>query len=157
MKPALKTMLALSCLAQSFLVCACDEGDVVSSPSALMVSSESSEPTPSPSPAPSGDDSEDASSSCEPPAVLIEPTVISNPLPEYRVVREGCDKFQPPVVRFVVVADGKTRSVEIIRSTGCERSDRIILDYIRGWTYEPATCDGKPVAQVTLLTVRWGS
>ena len=157
MKPAFVAPLLLFCLVHPFLVSACDAGRAASNGPVLAVSTDTTEPKPSPAPSGSSEHCEDASSSCVPPAAFVEPRVVSNALPEYRVVREGCDEFQPPVVRFVVTTNGTTRSAKIIRSTGCERSDAIILDYIRGWTYEPATCDGEPVAQVTLLTVRWGT
>lgn len=94
---------------------------------------------------------------CKPPSVFKEPKALVTPLPEYRIVREGCDKFRPPVVQFLVEKDGSTKKHELIRGTGCEKSDEIVLNALKNWRYEPATCDGEPITQQVIITIRWGN
>jgi len=103
------------------------------------------------------DDLEATSEECEPPSVFRDPELIQNPLPDYRTVREECDDFRPPVVQFLVNEKGRTEAHQIVRSTGCEHSDKLILRSLEMWRYNPATCDGEPLKQEVILTVRWGN
>ena len=59
------------------------------------------------------------------------------------------------VLRVEVAADGRVREAEVLQGSGHEILDEAALRAVRGWSFQPALEDGRPVAGETLLRVRF--
>lgn len=59
-------------------------------------------------------------------------------------------------VRFVIGTDGRVSECAVVESSGHPRLDQRSCEIIqRRWRFEPATEDGKPVAETKTQNVRW--
>jgi protein TonB len=59
------------------------------------------------------------------------------------------------VLRVLVGEKGEVIEVEVTRSSGDRRLDKVALDFVRQWRYRPAVQDGKPRRVNTRATVQF--
>jgi TonB family protein len=59
------------------------------------------------------------------------------------------------VLKLLVLADGTVGAVEIVRSSGHQALDAEAVRAGRGWRFEPATRDGRPIEAWVLIPVRF--
>jgi len=55
--------------------------------------------------------------------------------------------------RFHIAADGSV-TVELVKPTQNPRLNRLLLDTLKGWKFNPAVKDGKPVESIQVMDVR---
>lgn len=58
-------------------------------------------------------------------------------------------------VRYTVGLDGKTRDIHLVNFVGPRRLVELTIEQVQGWTFEPATLDGKPVEESRYLRNIW--
>lgn len=93
-------------------------------------------------------DMEDMSSDTEcPEGTLKEPVARHRPLPTSQVIRDRCpgDATLAQLL-FTVASTGHVESVNLVQGTGCAYADEQLLYCVSQWRFDPATCDGHPVA-----------
>lgn len=80
------------------------------------------------------------------PAPASAPRPLSTPSPSYprAALRRG--ESGVVLLRLHVGADGRTRDVDVVRSSGFARLDRAAVSAVRRWRFEPAMQDGQAVA-----------
>jgi len=83
------------------------------------------------------------------------PEPLEAPLPALSEIAEGCKKFEIPFVEFTIREDGMTEDHRYIRGTECESADRILLEYVRRWTFKPATVNGAPISEEYTTAIHW--
>lgn len=85
----------------------------------------------------------------------IPPRLLLNLPPTYppRAVADG---WQGTVVlRVRVTSDGQVAELEVLESSGFLILDGEAVNTVRGWKFEPAQSDGKPVAATVRLPIRF--
>lgn len=77
---------------------------------------------------------------------IVPPKLKTKVQPRYpaRLVRYGF--VGDTVVRVIIDKQGSVRQPVVVRRSGYVSLDLAVLEALRGWTFEPATCLGKPVA-----------
>jgi TonB family protein len=83
------------------------------------------------------------------------PEPLETPLPPLSEVAKGCKRFDTPYVEFTIRKDGKTEGHRFLQNTGCETADEIVMEYVKRWTFKPATVNGEPVADEHITAVHW--
>jgi tetratricopeptide (TPR) repeat protein len=56
---------------------------------------------------------------------------------------------------YKVGTDGKTRDISLIQLVGSQRFADLTMEQVKGWTFQPATMDGKPVEESRFLRQNW--
>ena len=64
-------------------------------------------------------------------------------------------RFSYSLLKITVEADGSISDVEVSRSSGFELLDGAAVVAVRGWKGVPATQNGRPVATVEYLPIRF--
>ena len=72
---------------------------------------------------------------------------IQHDAPEYpsRALKKGVEGWV--VLRFTIMEDGTTADIEVLAASVEYLFDQAAIDAASGWTYKPATRDGKPVPE----------
>ena len=78
---------------------------------------------------------------------------LQQPAPEYPASAVRAGDEGTVLVRAEVGADGKPGTVELAQRSRSRDLDRAALAAVRGWTFEPALRDGKPVASTVQVPV----
>lgn len=71
----------------------------------------------------------------------------SNREPEYPILSRRYEQQGTVVLEVLVKADGTAGEVKLKSSSGYPLLDKSAISAVRGWRFNPATRDGKPVAQ----------
>ncbi len=53
--------------------------------------------------------------------------------------------LRDPIIHATLRSDGVSEDLAIASSTGCDAADRLVLDSVKTWTFEPALADGMSV------------
>jgi TonB family protein len=77
------------------------------------------------------------------------------PLPYLRDLSATCGAVGVPILRIEIDGQGRVRGHRFLRGSGCKAADERLRQCLRVWRYEPATCEGKPVADALTLTINW--
>ncbi len=100
----------------------------------------------------------DASRPCTPPEHvphkdLKPPKVIRNPMPRYprHAIETGI--AEPITVQVTITEDGATRCPQVVETHDDPSLAWVLLEAMKGWRFEPATLDGKPVPVTVNETV----
>lgn len=80
-------------------------------------------------------------------AASIASYAASNRKPPYPRLSRSAGEQGTVILRVLVQADGSAGAVEIVRSSGYPLLDESARSTVRGWRFNPATVDGKPVAE----------
>ncbi|HWY63170.1 MAG TPA: energy transducer TonB [Rhizomicrobium sp.] len=100
----------------------------------------------------------------QPKIVALPPTPPSPPkeiarthtLPPYPALSQRMGEQGTTALTCYIDVDGKPRNCSVTRSSGSQRLDDAASSYVMDhYTWEPATRDGKPVADKTQLNVVW--
>jgi protein TonB len=78
---------------------------------------------------------------------------LNHPAPEYPEAARRAGEEGTVVLEVEVGADGRPGEITISRRSGSRDLDRAAVDAVRGWTFEPAIRDGKPVASTVQVPV----
>lgn len=79
---------------------------------------------------------------------VVPPKLISDIQPEFPEKLRKKKKAGTVVISFVVNEHGVPQQLQI-KSTSDHGFDRVSLDAVRQWRFEPATVDGEPSAVIT--------
>lgn len=71
---------------------------------------------------------------------------LQNPEPEYPAISRRLGEEGQVMLRVLIGADGSAQQVELRRSSGYERLDRVALDTVRRWRFVPGKRNGVPEA-----------
>lgn len=82
-----------------------------------------------------------------------EARALNQPAPEYPATAQRSGEEGTVIVRVDVDANGNPIDVELAQSSRSRDLDRAALRAVRGWTFEPAIRDGKPVASSVQVPV----
>ncbi|TWT23452.1 energy transducer TonB [Luteimonas marina] len=82
-----------------------------------------------------------------------EARALSQPAPEYPAAAQRSGVEGTAIVRVDLDANGSPVDVELAQSSRSRDLDRAALSAVRGWTFEPAIRDGKPVASSVQVPV----
>jgi protein TonB len=77
----------------------------------------------------------------------------TNPVPPYPYLSRRYNEQGTVVLRVLVKADGTVGALEIASSSGYPLLDRSATSTVRHWRFQPATVDGKPVAEWYELSI----
>lgn len=85
----------------------------------------------------------------------VRPNFAGNRPPSYPALARQRQLEGEALLRLHVAVDGQVTKVEIVRSSGHAILDAEAVTTVRSWRGEPATQNGRPVATVELLPVRF--
>lgn len=78
---------------------------------------------------------------------------LNHPAPAYPEAAQRSGDSGTVVLQVEVGTDGKPGDITIARRSGSRELDRAAVEAVRGWTFEPAIRDGKPVASTVQVPV----
>ncbi len=87
-------------------------------------------------------------------AGMTRPLRLSGPDPAYTEVARRARRTGIVVLEAVIDRDGSVRDVKVLRDLGFGLTEAAV-NAVRRWRFEPATLDGRPVAVLYNLTVRF--
>jgi protein TonB len=79
---------------------------------------------------------------------------ISGADPQYIEMGRLVRREEIVILRAIITSDGEVRQVEIIKPLGFGLEDGAVAA-VENWRFKPATLDGKPVAVICQLTVKF--
>ena len=80
---------------------------------------------------------------------------LSQPAPAYPAAAQRAGEQGTVLLQVEVGADGRPDDVSLARRSGSRDLDRAALEAVRGWTFEPATRNGEPVASTVQVPVEF--
>jgi protein TonB len=91
-----------------------------------------------------------------PPPPPQPPKLVTKPLPPYPALSQRLGEQGTTRLKCTVGTDGKATDVSVANSSGSTRLDAAAVQYVKeNWKWEPATRDGKPVADTIQVDVVW--
>jgi len=88
-------------------------------------------------------------------SVKARPRYRSNPRPNYPVSALRHREEGVALLDVDVTAEGRAAAVALKHGSGFDDLDKAALETVKGWTFEPARVDGKPVAGHVEVPVRF--
>lgn len=86
---------------------------------------------------------------------IVRPVKVEGPEPQYTEVARRAGVEGIVILEAVIGADGSVRDVRVLKSLPFGLSEEAVRA-VEQWRYEPAKLDGRPVAVLLSLTVRFG-
>lgn len=91
-----------------------------------------------------------------PQGVLQEPVPLHRPLPPVDLLEARCpERLNAASPFFTINPEGRIASVDLLHGSGCARADDELRRCILEWVFEPAICDGEPVAVQRGFSFSW--
>lgn len=80
---------------------------------------------------------------------------LRRPAPAYPAAAQRAGDQGTVLLQVEVGADGRPGEVSVVGRSGSRDLDRAAIEAVRGWTFEPAIRDGKPVASSIQVPVEF--